>query len=202
MPLESAMTVIFHYQVTRVTIVHMQTFFSMMISMEGLFGAAFHDWAITNHEMFPHIRHEIARMILHFWEDKGMIFPLSQAQSREHLMSLIAFSQEAGFRPNLNNFQNFFEERSNWIYSTMMNAAYNALQTHQHEWDQFVGPCSDILRQWDNIAALHDNHVATIPFSLAFFTNQDWSILPDNIKWYILNNFPEAALVFDMHFLL
>ena len=84
----------------------------------------------------------------------------------------------------------------------MMNAAYNALQTHQHEWDQFVGPCSDILRQWDNIAALHDNHVATIPFSLAFFTNQDWSILPDNIKWYILNNFPEAALVFDMQFLL
>ena len=79
----------------------------------------------------------------------------------------------------------------------MMNEAYYALHNMRIEWDNFVGPCSDILRQWNNISTLHDNHVACIPASLSFITDEDWSILPDRIKYYILSNFPDAAAGFE-----
>ena len=207
----NVISVIFHFRVTRAAARTNQSLKSIIFTIQCLFGEAFHTWVQANYTIFPNIKQDINKMIIKFQEVQGAMFPQSIASIREQLASIMAYTQESLFNPNMNVishaedrrsyqvFRNYFPENEHWGYSPMMNAAFEALTTMQCDWHKFIGPCCDILLKWSNTARIHDNHLNRIPRSLAVFTKQDWATLPSNIKQFVVWELPEVATVLDLN---
>ena len=192
-------SVIFHFQVTRVAARINQSLKSIIFMIQCLFGEAFHTWVQENYAIFPNIQQDINKMISKFQEARGAIFPQSTDSIREQLASIMAYTQESLFNPNMNIFRNFFSENEHWGHSPMSNAAFEALTTMQCDWHKFTGPCCDILLKWSNTAMIYDNHLNRIPRSLALFTNQDWDTLPNNMKYFLVREFPAVAIALQLN---
>ena len=122
MAITDVLSMIFHFQVTRVSSSHMRSFFLLITHVQEIFGHAFAEWVQHNFDMFPHIITNTQELIQLF-NYNGCIFPSSQRHLQEHLITIISYSHEACFHPDMNQFRNFFDERQPWTYSTIKNAA-------------------------------------------------------------------------------
>ena len=200
MAITDVLSMIFHFQVTKVSSCHMRSFFLLITHVQEIFGHAFEQWVQHNYDIFPHIIANILELSQTF-NYSGCVFPSSQRHIQEHLSTMISYSHEACFHPDMNQSRNFFDERQHWTYSTIINAAYNALITECVEWNDFIGPVVDILRQWNHVAAVHHNHKTAFKDAMMRITRDEWYILPNRIKWYIINKFPDVAMYFDTQFL-
>ena len=106
----NVISVIFHFQVTRAAARTNQSLRSIIFMIQCLFGEEFHTWVQANYAIFPNIKQDINKMITKFQEAQGAIFPQSIASIREHLASIMAYTQETLFNPNMNIFRNFVPE--------------------------------------------------------------------------------------------
>ena len=133
MAITDVLSMIFHYQATQACAHHMRSFFLLITHMQQIFGNALAEWVRFNLEMFPHIKIDIRELVETF-SYAGCIFPNTQEHLQEHLLYIISYAHQASFHPDMNQFRNFFDERQHWTYSSITNAAYNALITDNVEW--------------------------------------------------------------------
>ena len=200
MAITDVLSMIFHFQATRTCAIHIRSLSLLMTHMQQLFGNAFAEWVRPNFEMFPHIIGDILELIETF-SYHGCIFPSTRRHLQEHLLSIMSYSHQACFHPNMNQFRNFFDERQHWAYNSITNAAHTALTTGNVHWINFMGPVADLLRQWNQTAVIQHNHKIAFGEALWRISREEWHLLPNRINWYIINNFTEVAtaLLFDTY---
>ena len=186
------------FQVTTVAARINQSLKYIIVIIQDLFGEAFHTWVQDNYAIFPNIQQDIDKMIYKFQATRGAVFPQSMDSIREQLASIMAYTQESLFNPNMNIFRHAFPENEHWGHSPMMNEAFKALTTMRCDWHKFKGPCDHILHQWSNMTTIYDDHLNRIPRSLAAFTKQDWITLPNIIKHFVVCEFPVVARALEL----